>query len=458
MTGPLARSSSCSVGWRWRSGSPGRRSPPPSTRLMPPGTASGPAPTSSTSSVSRRSATGPPQWIDRRRRSPSSVLGRAVPRRRRHRGRGRHVDDQANGGRLHPEQWFGLAAVVCGAGLVIGTVRGHARWLVAPTLAFAAAALPHHADGPPRHGIDDAARGPLGVDGDGTAGGLRAERVGIGNIDIEVSDVPDDVVTIDARSALGDVHVRAAANVTVEVRSDVDDGAVRFDGVTSADGVIRLGGGERPDVIVNARVGRGDVVVSRYDAPVRRDARDDPGRGSVDRGRTPHLGDRYRSRPRPTAGSCSPTARPSWTRRTRSSSVRSCPASVASRWCPRRRASCQLLPRSLLITPFGEVLDLQRSRRAGRPTRRPRRCRWHPPPPEDDRGSHPIDPLSAVLGVVTITVGILVMTDTWHRIDDDGGWWFAVGALVVGLGLIPWNRASSSDEKEVVEMEEPAGP
>ena len=45
--------------------------------------------------------------------------------------------DQANGGRLHPEQWLGLAAVVCGCGLLVGAFVGRALWLVVPAAMFA---------------------------------------------------------------------------------------------------------------------------------------------------------------------------------------------------------------------------------------------------------------------------------------------------------------------------------
>ena len=45
--------------------------------------------------------------------------------------------DLVNGGRLHPEQWLGAAALVCGIGLLIGALRGRAWWLIVPALLFA---------------------------------------------------------------------------------------------------------------------------------------------------------------------------------------------------------------------------------------------------------------------------------------------------------------------------------
>ncbi|MET0661676.1 MAG: PspC domain-containing protein, partial [Ilumatobacteraceae bacterium] len=47
--------------------------------------------------------------------------------------------DHFNGGRLHPEQWLGAAALVCGVGLLVGVVRGRAWWLIVPALLFAGA-------------------------------------------------------------------------------------------------------------------------------------------------------------------------------------------------------------------------------------------------------------------------------------------------------------------------------
>ena len=119
----------------------------------------------------------------------------------------------------------------------------------------------------------------------------------------------------------------------------------------------------------------------------------------------------------------------------------------------------QLLPRSLLITPFGQVLDLQAiraelaaaapsttvaadtvdsttaRRRRRRPfplSRRPLRAL------EADMRSHPFDPVSAALGLVAGAIGALVALGGTDSIDT--GWWLALGALVLGLGLVPWTR------------------
>ena len=61
---------------------------------------------------------------------------------------------------------------------------------------------------------------------------------------------------------------------------------------------------------------------------------------------------------------------------------------------------------------------------------------------------HRFDPLSFALGVLAIGTAVFVISGTLP--DDDGaaGWWLALGALVLGLGLIPWSRrrASPADE------------
>ena len=52
--------------------------------------------------------------------------------------------------------------------------------------------------------------------------------------------------------------------------------------------------------------------------------------------------------------------------------------------------------------------------------------------------SHPFDPVSAALGLIAGAIGALVALDGTDSIDT--GWWLALGALVLGLGLVPWTR------------------
>ncbi|HEY3483861.1 MAG TPA: hypothetical protein VGK49_00700, partial [Ilumatobacteraceae bacterium] len=176
--------------------------------------------------------------------------------------------DQANGGRLHPEQWLGAAAVVCGAGLLVAAFIGRGRWLVVPALLFAAVG----------YGAGHMAR--LGIPmsdmlGDqqmyvslGSPGGTADIATGIGNLDISVDGAPRETLTIDARAGIGTIRVSAASDVALMIRPEVDEGDVRVNG-REVDGVVQLGpSGREPDVIIDARVGRGDVEIRTYELRV----------------------------------------------------------------------------------------------------------------------------------------------------------------------------------------------
>jgi len=52
--------------------------------------------------------------------------------------------------------------------------------------------------------------------------------------------------------------------------------------------------------------------------------------------------------------------------------------------------------------------------------------------------SHPFDPVSAALGLIAGAIGAVVALGGTDSIDT--GWWLALGALVLGLGLVPWTR------------------
>ena len=53
---------------------------------------------------------------------------------------------------------------------------------------------------------------------------------------------------------------------------------------------------------------------------------------------------------------------------------------------------------------------------------------------------HRFDPVSAVLGVLAVALGVLVLTGELDAFDTEGGWWLALAAVVIGLAIIPWRR------------------
>ena len=71
---------------------------------------------------------------------------------------------------------------------------------------------------------------------------------------------------------------------------------------------------------------------------------------------------------------------------------------------------------------------------------------------------HRFDLIAAVLGVIAVTAGLLVATDSIDRVDADAGWWFAVAALVLGIAMVPWSRRRGDAPVEVSESELSAPP
>jgi hypothetical protein len=53
---------------------------------------------------------------------------------------------------------------------------------------------------------------------------------------------------------------------------------------------------------------------------------------------------------------------------------------------------------------------------------------------------HVIDPLSAALGILAVALGILVASGELDELGSDTAAWIIAGALIVGLGLVPWSR------------------
>lgn len=60
---------------------------------------------------------------------------------------------------------------------------------------------------------------------------------------------------------------------------------------------------------------------------------------------------------------------------------------------------------------------------------------------------HRFDPISAFLGGVAVVMGLVVMTNSVDRIQVDGAWWAALGALALGVAMVASSaRRLNSDD------------
>ncbi len=172
--------------------------------------------------------------------------------------------DQLNGGRLHPEQWLGAAAAVCGVGMVIGAWRGRGLWLIVPGLLFAGAGfVAGHAA---RAGVDTLSMGGEDVWIErGTTDTVRSTRLG-GTARLAVIAAPAaGPGRADLRVGIGEIEIDVDDEVTVEIRAVTHDGEVFVGNEVRPDGVVTLGPEGEPDVVVDAEISLGDVEIDRYD-------------------------------------------------------------------------------------------------------------------------------------------------------------------------------------------------
>jgi len=197
----------------------------------------------------------------RRRRSPS-VLGQATVGVATIVAATGALIDELDGGRLHPEQWLGAAAVVCGLGLLVGTIRGHARWLILPAAALAV--IGYGAGVTARIGVSPTAAfasAQTWVSPD-SSGPYRA-HTGFGSAYVIVQDAFTEQVTVDVRTANG-MELSWNPEVAVEIRSQLGPVTMSHNGAERTASTLSLGPGGEPDVIVDLRMARGMVRV--YDA------------------------------------------------------------------------------------------------------------------------------------------------------------------------------------------------
>jgi hypothetical protein len=72
---------------------------------------------------------------------------------------------------------------------------------------------------------------------------------------------------------------------------------------------------------------------------------------------------------------------------------------------------------------------------------------------------HPVDPVSAALGLLAVALGVLVVAGALDDVDTNGGWWLVIAAIVIGVALVPWtwrrHAAEVADAGAVPVAEEP---
>lgn len=173
--------------------------------------------------------------------------------------------DELNGGRAHPEQWLGSAAAVCGAGLIVGAFRGRARWLVVPAAGFAAAGYVTGVAasvGVPLHEMADDRYVWIGERGTPSS----STRSAFGDVSVEVRQTPASPATFEATIGVGDLQITRTPGVVVRIVTDDDQEIVvaQPDPAGEQTNVYRgsttIGEGE-PDLTIDATIRRGTVRI-----------------------------------------------------------------------------------------------------------------------------------------------------------------------------------------------------
>lgn len=206
-----------------------------------------------------------PQRI--RTRRPPSVLGRATFGAAMVVAAGGALIDELNGGRLHPEQWLGAAAVVCGLGLLVGALRGHARWLIVPAAAFALVGYVAGESAGLGLTLADVSSGNsyryISEDNPGVSDAPMHSVFSSSIIDIPA--VPSVPAAIEVRGAFGDLNVSAGNEVTIELIAVADNGGIYINGRSVGNGTHVIGPNGDPDLVIDARTLHGEITVYTYD-------------------------------------------------------------------------------------------------------------------------------------------------------------------------------------------------
>jgi hypothetical protein len=145
-------------------------------------------------------------------------------------------------------------------------MRGTARWLIVPALLFAGvgfgAGLVARV-GAPATVFDD--RSVNVYAGDSSL--VHAAETTVGDVSINIDGAPASPSTVVATVAFGNVRIWVNTGVSVDVRVRTDHGGAVVDGERRSDAsTVRVGPEGVADVVVSGRVGYGDVIVTTYAA------------------------------------------------------------------------------------------------------------------------------------------------------------------------------------------------
>ncbi len=159
---------------------------------------------------------------------------------------------------------FGWATVVLGAGLVVGSVVGRARWLILPALVTATAAVAAAAMSFAGVGLTNRAGSRTEVVGPG--GTVAAEyRTGLGSFELWLIDHPNDVTTT-VEVGVGDLTVVVPDDAQVQIDAKIGMGTIDALGSTRSGYRRTLNLDTRtgkPLIKLTLRVGVGSIDVRR---------------------------------------------------------------------------------------------------------------------------------------------------------------------------------------------------
>jgi phage shock protein PspC (stress-responsive transcriptional regulator) len=168
---------------------------------------------------------------------------------------------------LHVSQFFALALTVVGAGLLLGTWRGRARWLILPGLALVPLVLMASLIDVPIHG----GIGSRYIRPESAARIQRTYELTAGDLVLDLSELRfgPGSVPVNVTVAAGRITILAPEHVTVDARAHAGAGGISLFGELEQRGIRvdetrrSISPGSTSTLVLNLRTGIGEVSVFR---------------------------------------------------------------------------------------------------------------------------------------------------------------------------------------------------